>query len=139
MLGLKVMVTTPYALMGLEHYHLLHVVLMLHHYHHCVYHKQHIQLTIATKSFWSCKVCAYYGNSILIMFLTDEEYSCKDDHALIISNGWILSCPAADDAASISIPVSGVGLPTVSSAIAFKLYNNSIYQFGNFIYGKIAV
>ena len=70
------------------------------------------------------------------MISIDEAYSCKDGHALVNGNRWIVSCPAADAVISRTTPVSD-GLPTLSPAVTIELHN-SIYK-RNYTDGEISV
>ena len=56
----------------------------------------------------------------------DESYSCKDDHALITDNGWMVSCPPSDVVASVSAPFLGE-LPELSSTTIIELSSN-VYE-----------
>ena len=78
-----------------------------------------------------------YKTAYNVMISIDKAYSCKDGHALVIGNRWIVSCPTVDAVISRTTPVSG-GLPTLSPAVTIEL-NNSIYKLGNFIDGEINV
>ena len=77
-------------------------------------------------------VISYY---ILLHIQTDESYSCKDDVALITSNGWIVSCPPADVVATRSTPINSE-LPTLSSATVINL-ENSIDELGRYVSCKL--
>jgi len=69
--------------------------------------------------------------------LTDESYSCKDDHAITTGN-WSISCPPTDVVVSRTTTTSGE-LPTLSSGAITELSNDIYELVDNYINGKLMI